>query len=69
MVAGEVIMFALGFAWLAWFASLSSGAIGLGTAKALAGGISPFVLGDILKIVVAGLVVPAAWATAGSARR
>lgn len=69
MVVGEAAMFAIGFAWLAWFVTLPSGAVGLGAAKAFAGAISPFVLGDILKIVVAALVVPAAWATAGSAKR
>ncbi|MEO8667292.1 MAG: biotin transporter BioY [Bauldia sp.] len=61
MVVGEVVMMALGFGWLAWFASLSSGATGLGSAKAWAGGITPFILGDVLKIVLAALAVPAAW--------
>ena len=45
MVAGDVVVFALGFAWLAWFAQLISGAIGLGAAKAFAGGVAPFLLG------------------------
>jgi biotin transport system substrate-specific component len=61
MVVGEVIMMALGFAWLAWFATLSSGAVGLGVDKALAGGVTPFISGDLLKIVLAALLVPAAW--------
>jgi biotin transport system substrate-specific component len=61
MLAGEVIMMALGFAWLAWFATLSSGAVGLGVEKALAGGVTPFILGDLLKIALAALLVPAAW--------
>jgi biotin transport system substrate-specific component len=61
MLLGEIVMFALGFAWLAWFAALSTGANGLGVEKALAGGVAPFMLGDLLKIVLASLVVPAAW--------
>jgi biotin transport system substrate-specific component len=65
LIVGEVVMFALGFGWLAWFASLSSGATGLGVAKAWAGGVAPFLLGDLLKIVVASLAVPAAWMLAG----
>jgi biotin transport system substrate-specific component len=65
MLAGEVVMFVLGFAWLAWFASLASGATGLGIDKALAGGVTPFLLGDLLKIVLASLAVPAAWALVG----
>lgn len=65
IVIGEIVMFVLGFGWLAWFASLSSGTTGLGAAKAWAGGVSPFLLGDLLKIVVASLAVPAAWALTG----
>lgn len=65
MVIAEVVMLALGFIWLAWFASLSSGATGLGTAKAWAGGVSVFLLGDLLKIVLATLAVPAAWSLVG----
>jgi biotin transport system substrate-specific component len=61
MLAGEVVMMALGFAWLAWFAALSSGAVGLGVEKALAAGVTPFILGDLLKIALAALLVPAAW--------
>jgi biotin transport system substrate-specific component len=64
-VVAEVIMLALGFAWLAWFATLSSGATGLGVAKAFAGGITPFLLGDALKIVLASLAVPAVWSLVG----
>jgi biotin transport system substrate-specific component len=64
-VLGEIVMLALGFSWLAWFASLSSGATGLGAAKAWAGGVAPFVLGDLLKIILATLAVPAAWSLVG----
>jgi biotin transport system substrate-specific component len=61
MLAGEVIMMALGFAWLAWFATLSSGAVGLGVEKALAGGVTPFIWGDLLKIALASMLVTTAW--------
>jgi biotin transport system substrate-specific component len=61
MLAGEIVMMALGFAWLAWVAQLSSGATGLGIEKALAGGVTPFILGDLLKLALAALAVPAAW--------
>ncbi len=61
MFAGEAVMMALGFAWLAWFATLSSGATGLGVDKAFAGGVAPFVLGDLLKMALAALAVPAIW--------
>lgn len=65
MVVAEVVMFALGFIWLAGFAQLSSGAVGIGAAKAWAGGVTPFVLGDILKLVLAALLTRGAWATMG----
>jgi len=61
MVVADVAVFVLGFIWLAWFASLSSGAIGVGPARAFAGGVAPFILADLLKIALAALAVPAAW--------
>ena len=61
MLAAEVVMMALGFAWLAWFATLSSGGTGLGAATALSAGVTPFLLGDALKIVLAAAAVPAVW--------
>ena len=62
MLAGEVALMALGFVWLAWFAALSSGSTGLGMETAFAAGVAPFLLGDLLKIVLAALLVPAVWA-------
>jgi len=61
MIVADVIMLALGFAWLAWFATLSSGATGLGVAGAFSGGVAPFLLGDLLKAVLAAAAVPAVW--------
>lgn len=61
MVVAIVVQFALGFAWLAWFAQLSSGGTGVGASGAFLGGVAPFLLGDALKIVLAALAVPAAW--------
>ncbi len=56
MVVADVVVFALGFAWLAWFFSG-----GIGVEKAFVGGVVPFVLADLLKIALAALAVPAAW--------
>jgi biotin transport system substrate-specific component len=61
IVAGEVVIFGLGFIWLAWFAALSSGATGLGSAAAFTKGVAPFILADALKSVLAALLVPAGW--------
>ena len=61
MLTGEVILFGMGFIWLAWFATLSSGAVGMGAEKALAAGVTPFLLADLLKTALAAFLVPAAW--------
>ncbi|WP_421725799.1 biotin transporter BioY [Bauldia sp.] len=61
MIFADVILFALGFAWLAWFANLSNGATGLGVQTAFTAGVAPFILGDLLKIALAALAVPAIW--------
>jgi biotin transport system substrate-specific component len=61
LIVGDVLVMALGFAWLAGFAQIPSGATGIGMAKAWAGGVAPFLLGDLLKIVLVAFAVPAAW--------
>jgi biotin transport system substrate-specific component len=58
LVVADALLFVLGFVWLAWFAHLSSGH-GLGAMKAWAGGVAPFVLGDLLKSVLVAAGVPA----------
>jgi biotin transport system substrate-specific component len=59
MLVGDAILFALGFAWLAWMAVLPTGAHGVGAAAALAGGVAPFLLGDLVKIGLAAALVSA----------
>lgn len=71
MIVGDTVVFALGFAWLAWFATLSpqlleilgvpEGTTGAGVAFAWTKGVVPFLLGDLLKIVLAAAAVPAIW--------
>lgn len=62
MIIGDAIAFLLGFVWLAWFATLSSGATGgIGLASAWEFGIQPFILPDLVKIALAALFIPAAW--------
>lgn len=57
MLGANVILFALGFAWLAWGMPLPEGSAGLGAARAFAAGVAPFVIYDLLKIVLAALGV------------
>ena len=61
LVAADVVVFAMGFAWLAWAAQLPNGHVGTGMAYAWSGGLEPFILGDLLKIVLTALAVPATW--------
>jgi biotin transport system substrate-specific component len=55
MCAGLALIFASGVAWIAW------GAPHAGLAPAVASGLVPFVLADVLKILVAAAVLPGAW--------
>jgi biotin transport system substrate-specific component len=59
MLAGDVVIFLLGFIWLAWFATLSSGGTGIGAAAAFSGGVLKFVLGDLVKMALAACLVSA----------
>lgn len=63
-LAGSAVIYAFGVAWLyltvEGIASMSD---------ALAAGFTPFVIGDVLKIVVAGVLLPLAWKAVDAARR
>lgn len=61
MVLADIVVFAMGFVWLSWFAHLSTGAVGVGPERAFAGAIQPFILADLVKIALAALAVPAGW--------
>ncbi len=56
MLAGNVILYAPGLLWLARFITPE-----WGCGSALACGLYPFVLGDLIKLVAASLLVPGAW--------
>ncbi|MDA8342845.1 MAG: biotin transporter BioY [Actinomycetota bacterium] len=59
MVAGEVVMYAVGVVWLAADLHLSAG-------KAISEGLTPFLAGDAIKAAIAAGLLPAAWKLAGS---
>lgn len=53
MLLAEVVLFGMGFAWLA---------LAIGAGKAFAAAVAPFILPDLVKIAIAALAVPAGWA-------
>ncbi|MDN3239470.1 biotin transporter BioY [Glycomyces tritici] len=55
MVVGNVLMYAFGVPYLAF-------ALDMGAADAVAAGMTPFLAGDAVKLVVAALLLPGTWA-------
>ena len=54
MVAGDVAIYVVGLPWLSAAAHLSA-------ADTIAVGLTPFIVGDLAKLVVAALLLPAGW--------
>lgn len=53
MLAGEVVMMAMGFAWLATL---------IGASASWQFGVAPFILPDLIKVALASAIIPAVWA-------
>ena len=66
MFAGLCTLFVGGVTWLAYFAPAPGGPIGLNAA--LAAGLYPFVIKDLIKVSIASGVLPAVWKVVGSAK-
>lgn len=58
VLAADVVLLTLGFIWLAVFATLPNGAMGIGFAKAFAAGVQPFILGEIVKVALVAAAMP-----------
>lgn len=65
MAAGLVVIYAFGASWLAWFARTLTGSEAAGFTAALAAGVYPFILSDIVKLAAAAGIVPGVWAFLG----
>ena len=61
MVAGNVVIYAFGVAGLML-------ATGMDLPVALAKGVAPFLIGDLIKVLVAAALLPAAWKLVGTRR-
>lgn len=68
MLAGLALIFVSGIAWLAFFARPLSGGSPVGLGAALATGLYPFMLADIVKLAIAAGLVPAVWRVVGRPR-
>jgi biotin transport system substrate-specific component len=58
MVAGEVVMYAVGVTWLAF-------SLHVGPGKAISLGLTPFLIGDAIKAALAAGLLPATWRLVG----
>jgi biotin transport system substrate-specific component len=58
MLAGEVVIYAVGVAWLAV-------SLHLGLSAAIHEGLTPFLAGDAIKAAIAACLLPTAWLLAG----
>jgi biotin transport system substrate-specific component len=65
MLAGLAIIFAAGVVWLGLFARPLSGGAPVGMQVALATGLYPFILPDLIKLLAAAGLVPALWRLVG----
>jgi biotin transport system substrate-specific component len=65
MFAGLALIFLSGVTWLALFARTATGSAPVGVQAALATGLYPFILPDVIKLAVAAGLVPALWRLVG----
>lgn len=65
MLVGLVVIYASGTLWLAYFAQLASGSAAVGLATALATGVYPFLIADLVKLAAAAGVTPGLWRVIG----
>ena len=60
LTGANVLLLAIGCAWLALVAVTASGATGIGFAKAFEVGVRPFLLGNAIKLALAAILLPLA---------
>ena len=66
MLVGLAIIYAAGTVWLAFFARLATGSAAVGLSAALASGVYPFVLADLVKLAAAAGITPGLWRLIGT---
>lgn len=66
MAAGLLLVYACGTLWLALFARTLTGSAAVGLNAALAAGVYPFVIPDLVKLIAAAGIVPGVWRLLGT---
>lgn len=61
MLLGSIVIYVMGVTWLAGALDIPVVAEGTEFNDALEFGLYPFVIGDVLKLLIAGVALPAAW--------
>ena len=59
-LAGSIIIYGMGASWLAYRLNIPLTA-GVGEPSAIAYGVAPFLVGDLLKVAAAGVLLPTVW--------
>jgi biotin transport system substrate-specific component len=65
MVAGLALLYLSGATWLAFFAQTAGAPAAVGVSAALATGVYPFVIADLIKLAAAAPIVPGLWNLVG----
>jgi biotin transport system substrate-specific component len=68
MAAGLLVIYASGVVWLGVFARTPAQSASIGLQAALAAGVAPFFVADLLKLVAAAGILPGFWYLIGRAR-
>jgi biotin transport system substrate-specific component len=64
LLGAHAVLLLAGLVWLAVFAQLASGAVGVGFERAFVSGVQPFLLGTLVKVALATALVGAGWSLA-----
>lgn len=65
MAAGLAVIYVCGTAWLAFFARTAAGSAATGLQGAIAAGVAPFVVADVVKLAAAAGILPGLWRLVG----
>jgi biotin transport system substrate-specific component len=65
MALGSIIIYTFGAGWLAHTLNVP---VATGATNALSLGVTPFLVGDLIKLLLAGALLPAAWAAVDRTR-